>query len=140
MLMRTDQFRELDRLAQQVLGTVARPTVMPMDAWHEGERFVVEFDLPGVDPRSVDLDVERNVLTVRAERPALSQDAEAIAAERPRGVFSRQLFLGDTLDLDRVEASYTDGVLRLTIPVAEEAKPRKIQVSSGDRSPRAISA
>jgi HSP20 family protein len=140
MLMRTDQFRELDRLAQQVLGTVARPTVMPMDAWREGERFVVEFDLPGVDPSSVDLDVERNVLTVRAERPELSEDHETIAAERPRGVFSRQLFLGETLDLDRVEASYSDGVLRLTIPVAEEAKPRKIQISKGNGSSRAISA
>src|SRR5688500_13378721 len=141
MLMRTDQFRELDRLAQQVFGTMARPTVMPMDAWRQGEQFVVEFDLPGVDPGSIDLDVERNVLTVKAERPALSNDAEAIAAERPRGVFSRQLFLGDTLDVDKVEASYTDGVLRLTIPVAEEAKPRKIEVtSSGDSTRQAISA
>ncbi len=140
MLMRTDQFRELDRLAQQVFGTMARPTVMPMDAWRQGEQFVVEFDLPGVDPGSIDLDVERNVLTVKAERAALSEDAEAIAAERPRGVFSRQLFLGDTLDIEKVEASYTDGVLRLTIPVAEQAKPRKIEISSGDRQPQAISA
>ncbi len=140
MLMRTDQFRELDRLAQQVFGTMARPTVMPMDAWRQGEQFVVEFDLPGVDPGSIDLDVERNVLTVKAERAALSEDAEAIAAERPRGVFSRQLFLGDTLDVDKVEASYTDGVLRLTIPVAEQAKPRKIEISSGERKPQAISA
>ncbi len=140
MLMRTDQFRELDRLAQQVFGTIARPTVMPMDAWRQGEQFVVEFDLPGVDPGSIDLDVERNVLTVKAERAALSEDAEAIAAERPRGVFSRQLFLGDTLDVEKVEASYTDGVLRLTIPVAEQAKPRKIEISSGERKPQAISA
>jgi HSP20 family protein len=140
MLMRTDQFRELDRLAQQVFGTMARPTVMPMDAWRQGEQFVVEFDLPGVDPGSIDLDVERNVLTVKAERAALSEDAEAIAAERPRGVFSRQLFLGDTLDVDKVEASYTDGVLRLTIPVAEQAKPRKIEISAGERKPQAISA
>jgi HSP20 family protein len=140
MLMRTDQFRELDRLAQQVFGTIARPTVMPMDAWREGEQFVVEFDLPGVDPGSIDLDVERNVLTVKAERAALSDDAEAIATERPRGVFSRQLFLGDTLDVDKVSASYTDGVLRLTIPVAEQAKPRKIEISSGEHKPQAISA
>ena len=140
MLMRTDQFRELDQLAQQVLGTMARPTVMPMDAWREGDRFVVEFDLPGVDPSSVDLDVERNVLTVRAERPRLQEDHESIAAERPRGVFSRQLFLGDTLDLERIEASYTDGVLRLVVPVAEAAKPRKIEINTGHRTPQAISA
>lgn len=140
MLMRTDQFRELDRLAQQVFGTVARPTVMPMDAWREGEKFVVEFDLPGVDPDSIDLDVERNVLTVKAERPGLSETSESIATERPRGVFSRQLFLGETLDTDRIEASYTHGVLRLTVPVAEEAKPRKIQIATNGQEQQAISA
>jgi HSP20 family protein len=140
MLMRTDQFRELDQMAQQILGTMARPTVMPMDAWRQGDTFVVEFDLPGVDPGSIDLDVERNVLTVKAERERISEDAETIATERPRGVFSRQLFLGDTLDVERVEAAYTDGVLRLTIPVAEQAKPRKIEISSGERHQHAISA
>lgn len=141
MLMRTDQFRELDRLAQQVFGTMARPTVMPMDAWRQGETFVVEFDLPGVNPESIDLDVERNVLTVKAERERLEEDVETIAAERPRGVFSRQLFLGDTLAVDKIDASYQDGVLRLSIPVAEEAKPRKIQISSGsNHEPTAISA
>jgi HSP20 family protein len=140
MLMRTDQFRELDRLAQQVFGTMARPTVMPMDAWREGERFIVEFDLPGVDPDSIDLDVERNVLTVKAERPALPDVSESMATERPRGVFSRQLFLGEALDTDKIEASYTDGVLRLTVPVAEEAKPRKIQISANGQQRQAISA
>jgi HSP20 family protein len=140
MLMRTDPFRELDQLAQQVFGTTARPTVMPMDAWRQDDTFVVEFDLPGVDPGSIDLDVERNVLTVKAERQRLSDDAETIATERPRGVFSRQLFLGDTLDVDKVEAAYADGVLRLTIPVAEQAKPRKIEVSAGPRQKHAISA
>jgi HSP20 family protein len=140
MLMRTDQFRELDQLAQQVFGTMARPTVMPMDAWRQGDVFVVEFDLPGVEPGSIDLDVERNVLTVRAERDRLSDEAETIATERPRGVFSRQLFLGDSLDADRVEAAYRDGVLRLTIPVAEQAKPRKIEITSGERRQHAISA
>ncbi|MEP6600020.1 MAG: Hsp20 family protein, partial [Actinomycetota bacterium] len=132
MLMRTDPFRELDRLSQQVfgqMGTTAHPAVMPMDAWRVGDEFVVEFDLPGVDPGSVDLDVERNVLTVRAERPALSGDQELIAAERPRGVFSRQLILGDNLDTDRVQASYQTGVLTLRIPVAERAKPRKIEIN-----------
>ena len=140
MLMRTDQFRELDQLAQQVFGTMARPTVMPMDAWRQGDTFVVEFDLPGVDPGSIDLDVERNVLTVKAERARLDDDVDTIATERQRGVFSRQLFLGDTLDVNRVEAAYVDGVLRLTIPVAEQAKPRKIEISSGDRPQHAISA
>ncbi len=136
MLMRTDPFRELDRLTQQVLGTPARPAVMPMDAWRDNERFIVEFDLPGVQPDSLNLDVERNVLTVRAERPDLNQDRDMVSAERPRGVFSRQLFLGETLDTDRIEASYQDGVLRLTIPVAERAKPRRIDIShNAQRTP-----
>jgi HSP20 family protein len=131
MLMRTDPFRELDRLAQQVLGTAARPAAMPMDAWREGQDFVVAFDLPGVAADSVDLDVERNVLTVRAERPEpASKDTELIASERPRGVFSRQLILGDTLDTDSVQATYDAGVLTLRIPVAERAKPRKIEIET----------
>jgi HSP20 family protein len=130
MLMRTDPFRDFDRLAQQVLGTAARPAVMPMDAWRDGDKFIVEFDLPGVDPDSLDLDVERNVLTVHAKRPDLDANREMVSAERPRGVFSRQLFLGETLDTEKIEASYSGGVLRLTIPVAEKAKPRRIQVTS----------
>ncbi|MDI3314881.1 MAG: HSP20 family small heat-shock protein [Mycobacterium sp.] len=129
VLIRTDPFRELDRLTQQVLGTAARPAVMPMDAWREGDRFIVEFDLPGVKTDSLNLDVERNVLTVRAERPELDPSREMVSAERPRGVFSRQLFLGENLDTDKIEASYHDGVLRLTIPVAEQAKPRRIAIS-----------
>jgi HSP20 family protein len=140
MLMRTDPFRELDRLTQQVFGTTARPAVMPMDAWQEGEQFVVEFDLPGVAPDSIDLDVERNVLTVKAERPAREGNDEMVAAERPRGVFSRQLFLGDTLDTDRIEASYSSGVLSLRIPVAEKAKPRKITINSNGNDRQAIDA
>lgn len=131
MLMRTDPFRELDRLAQQVLGTAARPAAMPMDAWREDQEFVVAFDLPGVALDSVDLDVERNVLTVKAERPdPAGKDTELIAAERPRGVFSRQLILGDTLDADNVKASYDGGVLTLRIPVTEKAKPRKIAIET----------
>jgi HSP20 family protein len=133
MLVRTDPFRDFDRLAQQIWGTTARPAAMPMDAWRDGEQVVVEFDLPGVDLDSVDLDVERNVLTVRAERRgSTGDDTEMIAAERPRGVFSRQLILGDTLDTDRVQASYTAGVLTLRIPVAEKAKPRRIAISNAD--------
>ena len=136
VLMRTDPFRDLDRLTQQVFGTAARPAVMPMDAWRDGEQFIVELDLPGVQADSLDIDVERNVLTVRAERPALDQSREMVSAERPRGVFSRQLFLGDNLDTDKIEANYHDGVLRLTIPVAERAKPRRIEIShNGERTP-----
>ena len=133
MLMRTDPFRDLDRWTQQVLGTAARPAVMPMDAWREGDRFIVEFDLPGVSADSVTLDVERNVLTVHAERPSLNQDREMVSAERPRGVFSRQLFLGETLDTDHIEAAYQDGVLRLSIPVAEKAKPRRIAIANSQQ-------
>jgi HSP20 family protein len=139
MLMRTDPFRELDRLTQQVFGTSARPAFMPMDAWREGETFRLEFDLPGVQADSIDLDVERNVLTVRAERPVQESSGEQIAAERPRGVFSRQLILGDNLDLENITASYADGVLKLQVPVAEKAKPRKIAVESSD-SKRTIEA
>ncbi|MFM9593316.1 Hsp20/alpha crystallin family protein [Streptomyces scabiei] len=132
MLMRTDPFREFDRLAQQVFGSDNRPAAMPMDAYRSGDDFVVHFDLPGVDPETIDLDVERNVLNVHAERRSPAPEgAEMIAAERPTGVFSRQLFLGDTLDADRVDASYDAGVLTLRIPVAEKAKPRKIQVVGG---------
>jgi len=143
MLMRTDPFRELDRLTQQVFGangTLARPAVMPMDAWREGDTFHVEFDLPGVNPDSIDLDVERNVVTVKAERPARDGDTELIAAERPRGVFSRQLILGDNLDTEHIAASYDTGVLTLLIPVAEQAKPRKIAITSKDEDRQAINA
>lgn len=143
MLMRTDPFREMDRLAQQVFGqygTMARPSGMPMDAWREGDTFHVEFDLPGVDPKSIDLDVERNVVTVRAERPARASDAELLAAERPRGVFSRQLVLGDNLDTEHITASYDAGVLTLQIPVAERAKPRKITISAKADEKQAIDA
>jgi HSP20 family protein len=143
MLMRTDPFRELDRLTQQVFGTNgtnARPSVMPMDAWRAGEEFIVEFDLPGVEPGSIDLDVERNVVTVKAERPARASDAELIAAERPRGVFSRQLILGDNLDTEHIAASYEAGVLTLRVPVAEKAKPRKITIDSSSRDHKVINA
>lgn len=134
MLMRTDPFRELDRLTQQVFGTAARPAAMPMDAWQADGEFVVAFDLPGVSADSVDLNVERNVLTVRAERgePA-GEGVELIVSERPRGVFSRQLILGDTLDTDNVKASYDAGVLTLRIPVVEQAKPRKIEIETKRR-------
>ena len=132
MLMRTDPFRDLDRLTQQVFGNQARPVAMPMDAWREGDEFVVELDLPGVDPSTIDLDVERNVLTIGAERKSKIDDGkDVVAAERATGTFSRQLVLGDTLDTDNVTASYEAGVLALRIPIREQAKPRKIEISGG---------
>ncbi len=143
MLVRTDPFRELDRLSQQMfgaLGTPSRPAGMPIDAWREGEEFVAEFDLPGVDPATVDLDVERNVLTVRAQRPALKGNREVLVAERPRGVFSRQLILGDNLDTEKITANYHAGVLTLRIPVAERAKPRKIAIDTSSDDRQAIHA
>src|SRR5690348_3017046 len=133
MLMRTDPFRELDRLTQQVLGTTARPAAMPMDAWRHGDSFYVCLDLPGIDPGSIDLTVEQNVLTVRAERvPVQADGAQMIVAERPSGTFTRQVFLGETLDAENIAADHAAGVLTLTIPVREAAKPRSIQVTSSD--------
>lgn len=139
MLMRTDPFRDLDRLTQQVFGTPARPATMPIDAYRSGDTFIVEFDLPGVSADSIDLTVERNVLTVHASRERSQGDqTEMLVAERPFGTFSRQLFLGETLDPDRIVANYDDGVLRLEIPVAEQAKPRKVEVQATKRDPEAI--
>src|SRR4051812_8447203 len=140
MLMRTDPFRELDRLTQQVFGSTARPVAMQMDAYRSGEELVVHFDLPGIDPESIDLDVERHVLNIRAERRSPAPEgAEMIVGERPTGTFTRQLFLGDTLDTERIDASYDAGVLTLRIPVAEQAKPRRIQITGGDSERRQIS-
>ena len=141
MLMRTDPFRDLDRLTQQVFGTAARPAAMPIDAYRDGETFVVELDLPGVDASSVDLAVEKNVLTVHAERRrGLGDDVELLVGERSYGTFSRQLFLGESLDTDRIEAGYADGVLTLRIPVAEKAKPRRIPISVSGGSHTSIEA
>jgi HSP20 family protein len=146
MLMRTDPFRDLDRLAQQVFGntpgTWSRPTAMPMDAYRDGEQFVVAFDLPGVNPEAIELDVERNVLTVKAERrPVVTgEHVEMQVAERPLGVFSRQLFLGETLDTEHIDASYDAGVLTLRIPIAEKAKPRKIAIANTDSGHKQINA
>jgi HSP20 family protein len=133
MLMRTDPFRELDRLAQQAFGTSARPATVPIDAYRKGEEFLIHIDLPGVQASSIDLTVEKNVLTIHAERRRPEgEKVELIVGERPHGVFSRQLFLGDTLDAEALAADYTDGVLTLRIPVAEKAKPRKVQINSGN--------
>jgi HSP20 family protein len=135
MLMRTDPFRDFDRLTEAMLGTRARPAVMPMDAYREDGTFVVHLDLPGVSADTIDLTVEQNVLTVHAERkPPVGDGAERIVDERSYGVFSRQLFLGDTLDSDQLTADYTSGVLTLKIPIAEKAKPRKVEITgSADR-------
>jgi HSP20 family protein len=133
MLVRTDPFRNFDRPAQHGWGTKARPATMPMDAWRDGEQIVVQFDLPGIDLYSVDLDGPRNVLTVQAERRrSTGEDTETIAAERPQGVLRRQVMLRDTPDTDRVQASYTAGVLTLRIPLAERATPGTIAISNAD--------
>jgi len=141
MLMRTDPFRDLDRLTQQVFGTVTRPAAMPMNAYRKGDTFLLNFDLPGVNPESIDLTVERNVLTIHAEREAPEPDqvVELIADECPNGVFTRQVFLGETLDTDQIQADYNSGVLSLRIPVNEAAKPRKVSISSAE-TPHQISA
>lgn len=133
MLLRWDPFREFDRLTEQAMGTpsqVAR--FIPIDAYRRGEQFFVHLDVPGVDPASIELTVDKNVLTVKAERTWERKDGdEVLIAERPRGSFSRQLFLGDTLDADHIEAHYDQGVLTVTVPVAEKAKARRIEVGTG---------
>ncbi|NXY98501.1 Hsp20/alpha crystallin family protein [Streptomyces sp. BR123] len=137
MLMRTDPFREIDRLAQQLMGpgTWSKPSAMPMDAYRDGDSYVIAFDVPGVTKDAIDIDVERNMLTVKAERrPAPKSDQTQMElSERPLGVFSRQVMLADTLDTEHIEADYDAGVLTLRIPIAERAKPRKIAIGDGSR-------
>ena len=139
MLMRTDPFREFDRIVQQLAGTTgtwSRPATMPMDAYRDGDTYVIALDMPGVSPEAIEIDVERNMLTVKAERrPAVNSDAVQMElSERPLGAFSRQLVLADTLDTERIDASYDAGVLTLRIPIAERAKPRRIAVNGTDAS------
>ena len=136
MPMRTDPFLDLDRLTSQVLGTAARPASMALDAYRDDDEFVVLVDLPGIDPDHIDLTVERNMLAIEAERdrgPASGHNC--LISERPAGSFSRQLFLGDALDADRLDASYQDGVLQLRIPVAERAKARRVPIRTEARPP-----
>jgi HSP20 family protein len=133
MLIRTDPFRELDRLAAQLQQSRSGPAMLPMDAWRDGDEFVVSLDLPGVDPDAIDVDVERNVVTVRAERRQPTEQ-ELMIAERPQGPFQRQLVLGESLDTERIRAGYDAGVLMLRIPVAERSKPRRIEIASGATS------
>jgi HSP20 family protein len=141
MLMRFDPFRELDRMFEPSFpGAVAGQSAMPMDAYRHGDTFVVHFDLPGVDPGSIDLSMDRNVLTLTAERHWEPVEGDQVlVSERRQGRFSRQLFLGDGLDGDQVHASYDNGVLTVTIPVAERAKPRRIEVSGGEQAAQPIS-
>jgi HSP20 family protein len=128
MANRFDPFRDIDQMLATMRQTPSSPG-MPLDLYRDGEAFVAKFDLPGVDPSSIDIDVDDRTLTVRAERTATAAEVQWLSHERPSGTFARQLTLGTGLALDKIEAGYADGVLTLTIPVAEEAKPRKIQVA-----------
>ncbi len=140
MLLRFDPFRDVDRLFDSVVTGARAPRMVPMDAYRRGDAYYVEFDLPGVDPSSVDLTVERNALTIRAERVGIHpEDAQVVVAERPTGTFSRQLVLGDGLDTEQVSASYDNGVLRVVIPVAQQAKPRRISVDAAGSGAESIS-
>jgi HSP20 family protein len=133
--LRFDPFRDFDRLAAEVFGTARTPALMPMDVLRAGDQFVCRFDLPGIDADSLDVSAENNTLTVRAERHRRDPDGSSyLVSERPSGSYSRQLVLGDGLAVDDIRAEYTDGVLTLTIPVAEQAKPRKIEVGRGGNS------
>ena len=139
MLLRYDPFREFDRLAEQTFGTAR--TALPLDAFRHGDEFVINVDLPGVDPSAIDITVERNVMTLKAERAwRRSEEDQVLMSERPQGTFTRQLYLGEGLDAERVNARYEHGVLTLTIPVAEKAKPRKIEVAGGEAGPQAVEA
>jgi HSP20 family protein len=130
-LMRFDPFRDLDRFSEQVMASTRTMRPMPMEAFRRGDEFYVALDLPGVDPDDVDVTVERNVVTIHARRrPLRSENDEVIVDERPSGEFTRQLFLGENLDATRVEADFDRGVLTLRIPVAEESKPRKVEISA----------
>ena len=133
LLVRSEPFRDFDRLFQQMMGETTRRTAlltMPMDAYRKEDQFLVQFDLPGVEASSIELTVDNNTLIIKADRtaPLVTEGVEALVAERPHGTFSRQILLGDNLDTTKIDARYADGVLTLSIPVAEEAKPRRIEV------------
>jgi len=130
--LRFDPFRDLDRLAAEVFGAARTPSLMPMDCLRTGEQFVCRFDLPGIDADSLEVSAENNTLTVRAERRRHDpEDSVYLISERSSGTYSRQLVLGDGLAVDDIHADYRDGVLTLTIPVAEQSKPRRIEISRG---------
>jgi HSP20 family protein len=143
MLLRFDPFQAFDRLSREVFSYPAATGTgwMPMDAWRRGDTVEVAFDLPGIDPTSVDLTVEKNVLTVKAERRWQSDEGQQfLVRERPQGTFTRQIVLSDAVDLDKVEARYDNGVLLVTAPVAEAAKPHKIEIKAGNGHGKAITA
>jgi HSP20 family protein len=130
MLMRSDPFQELDRLTRQLFGTALRPAVVPMDAYRKGDEFIVAFDLPGIDPESIDLTVDGDELTVKAKRKPVADGGQWTVAERPTGTLTRRLVLGENLDADKLTADYDAGVLTVRIPVAEQAKPRRIDIAT----------
>ncbi|WP_166345426.1 Hsp20/alpha crystallin family protein [Phytoactinopolyspora limicola] len=133
MTTRFDPFREIDRLADHVLGTARNAATMPLDLYRSGHHYVIHFDLPGVDPGSIDVSVENRTLTVRAQRTDRADEGtQWLARERPTGTYARQLTLGDGLSTEEIDATYADGVLTLTVPVAEQARPRRIDVVRAD--------
>ncbi len=138
-VLRFDPFQELDRLSRQMLGGGRGPRSMPMEAYRRGDQFFIHLDLPGVNPEEVQLTVEHNVVAVRAERRSLwHQGDEVLVDETPQGTLGRQLFLGDNLDAGRLEASFDQGILTLTIPVAEQAKPRRIEIGVRSQGPQPV--
>ena len=140
-VLRFDPFRDVDRLAEQMFSAGLRgtPRSVPMDAYRRGEQFLIHLDLPGVDPDAIELTVEQNVLTVRAERRFEPEEGdELVISERPQGTFTRQLLLGESLDTDSLEADYDQGVLTLRIPVAEAAKPRRVEIKRSGGGQRSI--
>jgi HSP20 family protein len=138
-VMRFDPFRDLDRLTEQMAAAQRTPRSVPMDAYRRGEQFFIHLDLPGVDLDGIDLTVEQNVLTIRAERRFEPVEGdELLISERPQGMFTRQLMLGESLDTDRLEANYDQGVLTVTIPVAEAAKPRRVEITKSGGGKQSI--
>jgi HSP20 family protein len=140
-VMRFDPFRDFDRLTEPFFGGTRGMRSIPMEAYRRGDQFFIHLDLPGVKPDDVDLTLERNVVSIRAERRSPRQEGdEVLIDERPRGTFTRQLFLGENLDAERLNATYDLGVLTITIPVAEQAKPRKVQIAAESRQPQPVEA
>lgn len=136
-----DPFQEMDRLFGSLALNQRNAPAMPMDLFREGDHYVMAVDLPGVDPGTIDVSCEDRTLTIRAERTARSGEGQWLVRERPAGTFARQLTVGRGLSLDKITASYADGVLTLTIPVADEAKPRRIEVEhSAQRQQNTIEA
>ena len=140
-VMRFDPFHDFDRITEQLLGGTRGMRTIPMEAYRRGDQFFIHLDLPGVVPDDVDLTIERNVVTIRAQRQSPRQEGdEVLIDERPQGSFTRQLFLGENLDAERLNASYDTGVLTITIPVAEQAKPRRVQIAAESRQPQPVGA